>query len=160
MQFGPPCSNSVVSDFFTELCRDLWPWVKVVLLPQYDVADETLVLIPLANADWFSADAPRPRRGECLYVWVDGLEVELGLTTEASLLGAGPSDVGDTVIGEGEGVRASGLSGILCTLLRLLGDLRHWRLLLRPCKEPGLPEVNELAGEFWPLDRGELLADE
>jgi len=106
------------------------------------------VLIPLANDDALSAEAPRPRRRLCLNVCVEGLEPGLTATTEASLLGAGACDVGDTAIGEGEGVLASGLSGILCTLLRLLGDLRHCRLLLRPCNEPGLLEVKELAGEF------------
>lgn len=92
-------------------------------------------------------------------VCVDGLVPGFMLTPAASLL-VGFCDVGETAIGEGEGVRARGLSGMLCTLLRLLGDLRHCRLLLRPCSDPGLPAVNELAGEFWPLDSGELLAEE
>jgi len=62
-------------------------------------------------------------------------------------------------MGEGEGVLASGLRGMLCTLFRLF-DLIHCRLLLRPCKEIGLLELNELAGELGPLDRGDELADE
>ena len=51
--------------------------------------------------------------------------------TTASLLG-GVCDVGDKAIGDGEGVRANGLKGILCTLLRLFGDLIHCKLLLSP----------------------------
>ena len=63
-------------------------------------------------------------------------------------------------MGDGEGVRARGLKGILCTLLRLLGDLIHCRLLLSPCKEPGRLNVKELAGELDPLDKGETLEEE
>lgn len=36
----------------------------------------------------------------------------------------GLAEVGETAIGDGEGVRARGLNGILCTLLRLFGDFR------------------------------------
>lgn len=81
----------------------------------------------MVNDGGFSPEQPLPSLGECLNVCVEGLVPDL----TASLL-VGVCDVGDTAIGEGDGVLARGLSGILCTLLRLLGDLRHCRLLLRP----------------------------
>lgn len=68
--------------------------------------------------------------------------------------------MGETARLEGDGVRARGLSGILCTLLRLLGDLIHCKLLLSPCNVPGRPDVNEFAGELGPLESGEALAEE
>lgn len=99
-------------------------------------------------------------RLDTLYVCVAGLATNF---TDSLLLpetATGVCEVGDRAIGDGDGVRARGLRGMLCTLLRRFGDLMAERLLLRPCREPGRLELNEFAGELGPLERGELLPDE
>ena len=68
--------------------------------------------------------------------------------------------VGEVAIGDGEGVRASGDSGMLCTDLRLCGDLMVCNLCFSPCSELGLLKCAELAGEFGVLELGELLLDD
>lgn len=69
---------------------------------------------------------------------------------------------------EGEGVRARGLNGKLCTDLRLWGDLSEVDadfLCLTTCKELGLPKwaaaatAEAAAGEFGTLEPGELLLE-
>ena len=67
--------------------------------------------------------------------------------------------------GDGDGVRASGDSGILCTDLRRLVELVACFILclcLRPCSVLGreLKLDAAAAGEFGRLDDGELLLDE
>ncbi len=68
--------------------------------------------------------------------------------------------VGDVAIGDGDGVRASGDSGMLCTDLRRCGDLIVCNLCLSPWRELGRLKCAELAGEFGVLDVGELLLDD
>lgn len=64
-------------------------------------------------------------------------------------------------MGDGEGVRASGESGILWTDLRRWGDLRLCaRLCLSPCRELGRQNCDELAGEFGAEELGDELVEE
>ena len=68
--------------------------------------------------------------------------------------------VGDVAIGDGDGVRASGDSGMLCTDLRRCGDLMVCSLCFSPCSELGRENCDGVAGELGVLDVGELLFDE
>lgn len=64
-------------------------------------------------------------------------------------------------MGDGEGVRARGDRGILCTDLRRCGDLRLCaRLCLSPCRELGRQNCEELAGELGADELGEELVEE
>ena len=71
--------------------------------------------------------------------------------------------VGLVAMGDGEGVRASGESGILCTDLRRLGDFVVCCCILccNPCSERGrelkCAPIDDAAGELGMLDDGELL---
>ncbi len=64
--------------------------------------------------------------------------------------------VGDVAMDDGDGVRASGDSGMLCTDFLLCGDLTVCSLCFKPCSELGLLKCADPAGELGVLELGEL----